>query len=275
VVVGLLIAAARAACPDTAAALAEAEAALFEGRLDEASERLDDVEQAFGCALVSPTDLARFWVAEGARLWWKGDAGAAAIAFRAAARVSPDTFDPTYGQKIRAAWEAERGARAPAATLLLAGGAGRATFLDGRPTLFPASVPAGLHLVQAGRSSTAIEFGRVVDLPPGVTLELDLPAPAPAPVAVAPAPLPAPAPAPLPAPGPPKQRPIALLAATGLTATAAGVASVLALQQNPAMDVATSVDELDRAYHRQVMWGVTAYTLMGVTAAGATAYVLW
>lgn len=198
-----LLAAAEAAdeCPDRLDRLdlvEAAERALVEADLAAADARLRELEAAVGCGpLAEPELLGRMWLVEGAWLTLQGDAEAAADSWRAAARVAPGRWVVEYGAKLRKAYEDANAAPPRGDTLITLDpplfrwiGA-----VDGEVVAFPATVPAGLHIVQVGPDEDHVAFSRILlafpDTPSVVVtglLEPTTTAPAPAPAATEPEP---------------------------------------------------------------------------------------
>lgn len=159
-----------APCPGPSAALDTATTAVVEGRIDDARAALADAESTFGCGLATPTQLGRFWATEGALLLLDGQEDLAAVAFASARRVDPAVSAAAFGP---AAESALGGARGP-------GGEGHlalrphvdSALLDGALADLPATVPAGLHLVQLDHEGAVVWSG-VVNVLDGRLLKLD------------------------------------------------------------------------------------------------------
>lgn len=259
-------------CPDLGERLDELELEVFEGRLDDAAAGVEELEAAFACAIASPEQLARFWIAEGAVLTYRADASGAVDSFAAAARVAPGVWNPNYGTSLQGVYEAASGSVSESATgqISLVDPSDRAAWVDGVPASPPVTAPMGLHLVQAGPDATSVDFGKLLYLPSGETVELTLPPVAPPPEPIAATPVPAPVTA---EPEVSSGRPWGWLAASGGAAALAAGASVLALQQNSAIDGALTVDEARGAHQRQLAYGITGYSMMGVAAVGLGIYI--
>jgi hypothetical protein len=139
-------------------------------------------------------------------------------------------------------------------------------FIDGQLTEFPASVPAGLHLVQIGPEGDAMRFARLLFLPPGENAVVDHgvdefePAPPILPSVAGPTGAITPTPA-----GPPGKTPLLV---AGSAALALGLGSAIAATtQNAAMRDANTVGNLEAAYGRQQILGYTGYSLLGAGGA--------
>lgn len=262
----LLSSFASAACPDLEEAVAAAEEAAAEVRLADAGEALERAEAAMGCTWAGPVVLARFWNAEGVRATFEGDSEAARSSFAAARRVAPEVFDAAYGSKLRAAWEGAQVAE-PSATLLLEPAPVRSNaLLDGLP-LTSEPIPAGLHLVQVGPEA-APAFGELLLVVPGtlntVRTGLAEERPAPAPVSTTPAATTSLEPKPK-----KKRSPVLLVAGGGAAAVGAVFLGLAERERSGKIPAAPSVEALDAARGRQLGFGYTGFSLIGLGAIGA------
>jgi hypothetical protein len=256
---------ARAACPDPEPALARAMEALITGDTVPAKAALMEVEASFPCAPVTPSLLARHWLARGAAAEQEGDA--AGPWFAVARHVSPETWEPRLGPGLRSTWSA---ATAAGATLAIEP-SGHA-WVDGTlMTAWPIPTTAGPHLVQVLDSAGAVSFSRVVTLLPDeralvqTGLTPSLPTLDAAPTAARP-------PSPPPVTRPPRRGRTALAAGAVVTLVISGTAAWQARAQDDAMRNAPDLDTLDRVYGTQVAWAWTAWGTLGTAAAlGATA----
>ncbi len=257
-------------CADPAALVEVAEQAVFELRVDDARATLGRIEEAFGCAVVDPEVLARFFDVEGALLVHAGDRDGATLRFAAARAIVHDGLDPMYGSKVRAVSDAT--ARAPIESeidLSPRPAEDDDVRVDTALVSLPVSVTSGLHLVQVGPPGT-VAFGELVLVEPGGRLVVSthrLSAPA----ADLPAPLPAPGAPSSPSPEPGRRGPsVGLLVTSGALAALGGVSAGLALrEQDGAIPSATSVDAVDAAWTRQRAFGWTAYGLWSGAALAA------
>lgn len=191
------IAASAAPC-DPAGDTVGALAAVLAGDSAAGRARLDAAQAAFACAApADPPLAARWFLLDAAVTELEGDREAAADSWAAARATSAETWLPDLGAERRARYDA---APHPAGSApLLVSPGGRELWVDGaRLQGDPATIPAGLHLVQVVEGDVA-RWADVTFVEAGVTRALDtgLPPLPPPPAPAAPAPAPAP-------PGPPR-----------------------------------------------------------------------
>jgi hypothetical protein len=175
-VVWLAAGVARAGCGDPGELVAELERAALEGRYADAEAASAALVGAFGCGpRADPTLIARMWLCESVILAARGEAEACDSALAAAARVSPTTWNGLFGPALHERWvAASQAPSGPPGRILVDLPDGYVGVVDGAETPFPAVLPPGLHLIQAGVEPAAATAARVVDLPPGTDLVLDL-----------------------------------------------------------------------------------------------------
>lgn len=241
------------ACPSLDAEVERATTAVVSGDFEVARGALDAARDSFACAAATPTQAARYWLAEGALAQLGGDAAAARAPFAAARSAAPDLFDDRFGPKVRTAWSTA--AVDGAGTLLLE--PPHPASLDGTPvTTWPAPVAATPHLVQVLGANGRVRYGKLVTIAPGedALVETGLPA-GPEPISEVAAPV-----------EPKRGKSPAMLIVAGVAAAGAGAFAGAALAQNGPMDDAQDLDTLEGAYGRQQIFGWSSYGLMGVTA---------
>lgn len=259
-----------AQCEDPAVVVTEAEAAVIEVRLDEAESALDRVEAALGCSPIASSELlGRMWLAEGVMLSIAGDA-AAEDSFAAAHRVAPGFWNEDYGPKLHERYQAAQLSHIPGQgeIHLEAPIKGHIIGIDGRMASLPMSLASGLHVVQVGRSAQEILFAKMVFVPDGVDVQITTglveegiePVPETEEEEVVATTVVEPVPK-------KKGVPVFLIAGAG-AAVVGGSMAIAAVTQNTAMKNAETLDELNAAHERQVGFGATAYTLLGLSAVG-------
>jgi hypothetical protein len=156
--------------------VAQIEAAVLDGRFADVEPLLGQTEAAFGCSPpATPPLLARMWGAEGVWLSLTRGPEDAVEAFAAAQRVDATTWNPDFGDQLRATAQAAVAARAPVDTgrlQLAPDPVGWTTYVDGRVAKNHWDLAGGLHLVQLvdphGHAGLArlifIESGQIVEL---------------------------------------------------------------------------------------------------------------
>jgi hypothetical protein len=140
--------------------LEEAFAALGDG--SDLFATLDAVEQTFTCRRFSPTELARFWLLEGAVLLAEADREGAVQSLAAARRVAPDVWQRHLSTDVRAAWER---ASIPGVGHLDVPSEAE-LYVDGLLVDPTQPLPTGLHVVQL-EQRRRLTFGKVVFVPEG------------------------------------------------------------------------------------------------------------
>jgi hypothetical protein len=153
-------------CGDPGVLLGELEVLVLEGRFDEAEGARERLIGAFGCGeLATPDQIARMWLAEALIL-------ASDDVLAAAARLSPTTWNELYGPGWKARWEAASQRPAPQLGRVDLGELpeGYVGAIDGTVTTFPATLPAGPHLLQV--LETQVVAVQRFDLPAGLDLVL-------------------------------------------------------------------------------------------------------
>lgn len=141
------------------------EQAVGEGDLDAAKGWLRELEDMFACGTLAESEqLGRMWLARGAVVSLSGDPRGAEDYWRAAARVAPGRWVDSYGEVLRAQYEAalQKGPRGTTTMVLDPPLFEWMGAVDGRVVQFPATVPVGLHVVQVGASELDVRFSRVV-----------------------------------------------------------------------------------------------------------------
>ncbi len=254
----LLIVAAMAVCPDRDAALRVLESAVIDARVGEAVVGLGTVEEAFACggpALAG--ELGRAWRAEAVVHRLEGDPSAEQAALEAAARVAPGQWDERYGPVPHEAWEAAHLESDEPGWLTTVGlQHGAVVLVDGEAADVPQAMDVGLHLVQAGYTTSSIEYARFVRIIAGQQLTLR--------------------PMLSTVPTQPVEIPTARIHArawlvTGLTAGGLAVGtSILAWSENRKLALAEDFDTLDAARHRQLVFAGVTSGLSVVAATGLT-----
>ena len=172
----MLLPQAFADCPDPAVLVTQAEEMIVSVKLDEAKARLSQAGAAFACSPpAKPELLGRLWLAQGVLSAIRQQPADADLALGSAALVAPGRWDARYGDVYRAQWShagaALTGQDRGWLTLTPAPD-GWSVWIDGQPSGSPATLTAGLHLVQIGQDGVA-EYGRILYLPPKENLTLD------------------------------------------------------------------------------------------------------
>ena len=162
-----LTARAQDGCPSRADVLASLDASIVSLDLPAVPGRLDVALDAFSCGSVaSSAQLARMWYAEGVYLMFDGAPDAAVESFQAAKRVAPEVWTTDFGPKMRDAWESAPAAVGQGQVQIDPPFAWWTTWIDGTPSPVPATVDAGLHLVQAGPTEDDIRFAKLLFVRP-------------------------------------------------------------------------------------------------------------
>ncbi|MES2640561.1 MAG: hypothetical protein V4850_13795 [Myxococcota bacterium] len=252
----LLLASLASACPDLNDAVERATSALISGDFADARTALDAAEASFACAPATTSQIARFWLVEGASAHLRNETANARTFLAAAREAAPTEFDDRLGPEIRATWAAA----VPDGSGSLVLEPRRAVLIDGQGvTEWPAIISAAPHVLQVVGADGTVRFGRVVRISAGedAMVEANLGnEPAAAGIAGVAAPKEA----------RPKKSP-AMLILAGVAAAGAGAFAGGALAQNPTLDTATDVETLDSTFARQQAFGYTSYGLMGAAAA--------
>lgn len=254
-----LLASVAFACPSIDSEVERATAALIAGDFTTAGTALQAAESSFACAAATPTQIARYWLVEGAAAHLRAETATARTSLAAARATAPTLFDDRLGAEVRATWAAAE----PVGSGSLVLEPRRAAFIDGAGvTAWPLTVSAAPHVVQVVGADGAVRFGRVVHIGAGedamVETNLGSEPESVSSLKVAP-------------PKEPRARKSpALLILAGVAAAGAGAFAGGALAQGPQMDAAEDLETLDNAFGRQQAFGYTSYGLMGATAAMLT-----
>ena len=166
-----LITAAHAACDDPKVAVDDALQATFLGDFDGAHKALGRAEEAFGCGtLADTTTLADFWLVEGSLLHYQGDVAGSKESYASAARIAPERWNPDLGEALYKVYqEASSNELGQGSIDLKPKLEHYIGALDGTEVSFPVEVPEGLHLLQVGKNSEEVMFGKIVWVSPGDT----------------------------------------------------------------------------------------------------------
>ena len=187
----LSIAHAEESCPAVEPALQTAEKDALSFFLADAQNALTEAADGFGCRVVEPALLARYWLAQ-AMVWHLQEREDEAQAALGAAKVAEGSvFTEDLGDELRGLWEAAPIPRAETVRVKIRGLArGDGVRIDTIDMPEPVVVP-GFHLIQVVRDGEVV-FGRVAEVPPsGLEMVMDVRAPTPAPKADVPMNLPA------------------------------------------------------------------------------------
>lgn len=253
----LLASLAMAACPDIDTEVERATAALVSGDFATARTALQAAESSFGCAKASNTQLAHYWLVDGAEAHLQGQVARARASLAAARVIAPDVFDERLGPDVRATWAAAqpdgRG------TLLIEPPAAALVNGDG-VTVWPVTLPAANHVVQVLGADGKVRYGRLIRIGPGedAVVETGLGREL-LPVADEAAP----------AEKKGKKSP-ALLILAGIAAAGAGGLAGGALAQGSVIETSPDVDALDAAFGRQQAFGYGSIALAGASAIALT-----
>ncbi len=251
----LLSAPAHAQCPDPSTLIDEARQAILEARMEDAGDAMKQAEEALGCSgLPTPELISRMWLTEGARLYFSGDEPGALRAFAAAARTDSSVWFEEFGQQLHEVYEeATQEPRGPG-EILLEGDVpeGYQPALNGTPVEFPQTVVGGPHLIQILRPDGTAIYARSIMLPDDEVVEVRVGTLDPLPE--------------------PRVRRWGLLAASGVSAAAAGGMVLLAAQQTDAFNSAGSVDDLDQTLARQRLMMGSSYGLAALSVVGVGAF---
>jgi len=246
---GLFSGSVAAACPDPSIAIGKVEGLVMDASFDQVKPAIQEVETAWSCGgAVQPAALSRLLVLQGGWLSMSGSKDQAAMSFRAARRVSPDTWVDNLGPQLKQEYLAAQDAPVSAPGQVLVDPAlpeGFRPQIDGADVTLPAPTLAGYHLVQVLDKRDDAFFARLILVQPGET------------VTVATGSLQEVA-----AQRATERKPFPVLVVTGVgTGLLAGGAAWLANGQDASMQEAGNLDDLDSAYTRQRIFAVSAYTL--------------
>jgi len=275
-----LLAPARAAlaCDEADTLIAATERAVVAGRLDDVPDLVSATEAAFACGRPASRNLlGRWYRVQAAWFSLSGAPEEARLAWRSASLASPGTWTDALGPTLKAEQTSalESPATGNGTVALVPPPEAQQTLLDGLHVPFPVSTPPGLHLVQVldPATGTAVFARQVFLLDAGERFEIDtgpLPGANAGPTGAPPPPMAVSAPVQTPAPVSPDRASRTrwpLWAGLGAGALA-GTSAALARSQSAAMQAATDVPALDKAWSRQRALGFTAYGLAGVAVIG-------
>ncbi|MDP2308196.1 MAG: hypothetical protein Q8P18_19405 [Pseudomonadota bacterium] len=254
----LLVASLAIACPNVDAEVERATSALIAGDFAAARTALQSAESSFACAPSTPTQIARFWLVEGAAAHLRADTVSARASLAAARATAPTLFDDRLGADVRATWAAAE----PLGSGSLMLEPRLAASMDGQEVgAWPVTLSAAPHVLQVIGADGAVRYGRVVRIGPGedALVETGL-APEPS-MGVGTA---------LPPSEPRRKRSPAMVIVASVAAAGAGACAGGALVQNAQMENAADLDTLDAAFDRQKAFGYTSYGLAGAAAAALT-----
>ena len=253
----LLASLAVAACPDMDTEVERATAALVSGDFTTARSALQAAESSFGCAKATNTQLAHYWLVDGAEAHLKGEVARARASLAAARVIAPDVFDDRLGPDVRATWTA---AQPDGRGTLLLEPPGAALVNGDGVTVWPVTLPAANHVVQVLGSDGKVRYGRLIRIGPGedAVVETGLAREAASIVDTV-----------VPVEKTAKKSPALLVLAGVAAAGAAGLAGG-ALAQGPIIETSTDVDALDAAFGRQQAFGYSSIALAGVSVVGLT-----
>ena len=245
-------------CPVPSAVLEEAEQALVDLKIDELPAIQQRLETAWSCSEVARSeDLSRAWLVDAAYLQIRGQKEQATQAWRAAASLSPETWNPRLGGALRGEYEAALQEPAkPEGHLSLYADLPQTLhlYLDGSPQTLPLPIAPGPHLVQVVDRRGNPQAAHFVLLAPAESLQIDLDqfsSPA------------------------PRKRARWRLAASGTAAGLAIGSAFLAHAQDQAMQNASDLDTLDQAFTQQKRFAVTSYGLGGLAVTGMTTWLFF
>lgn len=249
--------AASAGCPPLGPLLDEVEARFGARAFPDALESHRTATAALECGQRPTRDeLVRYWLADGALHYVQDQRNEAIASLAAASRLNPGLWVMAYGDDLRRVYERASVGVSGTGRVDLAPPppAGLRASVDGTPQQIPATVDAGLHLLQLLDGSTAVYAG-VIAIPEDelVTVRWTT--------------------EPEPAPKQPGSGPPPWLIGAGGAAVLSAAAATGALSQNGAMRRAESVDAVEAAYGRQVGFAVTSYGLAGLAATGLVLHV--
>lgn len=154
---------------DQAKQIARLEDAVLDRRVGEAQTLVSKLVEAFGCGpMAQPQTLARMWIAQAVLFDISGETQAANDALLAAGGLSPATWVDGYGLAMRVRqlrlMARERFDNRPTGQVEVEP-VGYVTSIDGlRYDRFPATLPAGLHVVQVGPSVKEMQHAQLVDV---------------------------------------------------------------------------------------------------------------
>lgn len=252
-----------AACPDLEQAVASAESAVAELRIDDATSLLAEAERALECEWADPLQLARLWNAEGVLAVYEGDEAASGMSFAAARRVAPSMFGAHYGSKMKARWEAaEQPSTTGEVSLDEPLPEGAEARVDGTPQGAPWQLATGLHVVQVG-GVAAPSFGRVIEVQQGIPLMLQPQLPivdASEPAGSGPLPVRR------------RKSPTLLIGSAAALAVGGAMLGLAFREQQAVIPKSETVPQLKAARSRQLGFGYTGYGLVGLAAVGVVVH---
>lgn len=144
---------------------------VLEANLEGASELGRRAEVALACGeVVAPEVLGKLWVVSGVLAWFDGRTDEARRLLVAGQALAPGAWDPRFGQELTGVWSEIEPSSGEGIILLRPElGEGWQVAVDGGADA--RTVPAGLHLFQV-HDAGAVQFGKVVYVPPGETVAL-------------------------------------------------------------------------------------------------------
>ena len=164
------------ACLPAATWISRAREDIVAGDFEAGRGALAQAEASMDCEVVSPEELGRYWLHNGALLALTGDDAAARHAFAASRRVLPGGWDPTFGDQLHALYVAS--ADGTPVSLTVDTNREQITLDGTRVRDWPQTLPGGPHLVQVLQNGDDGVYGhRFFDIqgPGEVQLETGFP----------------------------------------------------------------------------------------------------
>lgn len=239
--------AAEGECMPTATWISRAHEDIIAGAFDAGREALAQAEASMDCGVLDTEELGRYWLHQGALLALTGDDAGARRAFAASRRVSPEGWDPAFGDRLHQLYT--EGVDGPAVSLTVDTNRERVQLDGTRVKEWPSVVPGGPHLVQVLQSGDDGVYGhRFFDIqgPGEVQLETGFPE--------------------LPRHAPRAHAHVPWLVAAASGVALSGASAGVALWQRSASGNAATMDSV--RWHEDVQIGA-AWTSVGLLGAGA------
>ena len=245
-------------CETPSEVLEHAEQALIDLRLETLPSLESRLQQSWSCGHIArPEDLSRAWLVQAAVHEIQGSQEQAMAAWQAAARLSPETWNPRLGPALRQQYEdASSLPPLPSGTISLTRelSSSLRLYLDGTETMLPTDVATGPHLVQTAGRRYGSSGAAILQVASKEHIQLDVDQFPPPPV---------------------RARHSWSLTTAGASLGMAAGTAWMAKAQSQVMRDAPNQESLDRAFTRQKLLAATSYGLGGLSIAGALTWAFY
>ena len=218
----------------------------------------DSLEQAWACNGIGiPSEIAHAWLLNAAHLSLNGQNEDAFWVWRAAAQVSPETWNPRLGTQFFEQYQHAHAESLPDSSRLAVSEVLPRSIqivIDGQVQALPAEVSPGPHVVQAIHRNGRTVAASIIRVSPNETVELHL-----GDFVQAPARRPA----------------IWRIPVSGAAAGLSIGAAFLAKSQDSVMRQANTQAELNQAFTRQKAMAIASYGLGGLALTGSISWAFY